>query len=329
MRASLAGCGGLAVLLLTAPCGASEAETLFNEGKALLAAGRTEEACAKLEQSERLEHGVGVLFHLGLCLERTGRTASAWSAFLTVASEAKAHGQGARERVAREHAARVERKVVRVRVDVRETTATGLSLLRDGIAVDRSEWGVPIAIDPGTFVFQAVAPERVPWRSVVEITTERHLWTVVVPALDVPPRSTLIPAATAQAVAIAVPDDRATRAAASSPEPGGLLRPMAIASGAVGVLAAATGVYFGARAIDKNDAAAVHCRENQCDATGVGLRDDALANGTLSTAAFVVGAGLLVGAGVLWFLSPNDADRRAARIELVPGAGRVALRGTW
>src|ERR1700712_2696749 len=97
----------LFALTIASPAMAADpaaAQALFNDAKQLMTTGRYAEACPKLEESQRLDPGVGTLFHLADCDEHVGKTASAWAAFLEVAAEAKSSGQPARERVARDRA---------------------------------------------------------------------------------------------------------------------------------------------------------------------------------------------------------------------------------
>ena len=62
------------------------ARALFEEGRALRGARRTEDACQKFEASSKRFTSAGVVFNLGDCYEKLGRTASAWTAFRDAAS---------------------------------------------------------------------------------------------------------------------------------------------------------------------------------------------------------------------------------------------------
>src|SRR5258708_37819221 len=96
----------LVVSLLLVPVRAradnsAAAEALFEDGRRLMTEGRYDEACSKLEESQRLDPGLGTQFHLANCWQRSGRTASAWALFRAEASEAGPRGLSGRERVAR------------------------------------------------------------------------------------------------------------------------------------------------------------------------------------------------------------------------------------
>src|SRR6478609_5986805 len=92
MKTVLASTFALSSALWTAPSWAasaantSAAEALFSEARGLLERGNFSEACAKFEESERLDPGMGTEFYLAKCWEQVGKTASAWAMFRRVAS---------------------------------------------------------------------------------------------------------------------------------------------------------------------------------------------------------------------------------------------------
>jgi hypothetical protein len=53
------------------------AQALFDEAKRMLDDGQAAAACPKLEESLRLDVGIGTRYHLARCYELTRRTASA------------------------------------------------------------------------------------------------------------------------------------------------------------------------------------------------------------------------------------------------------------
>ena len=94
------------------------ARALFAEGRQLMSAEKYTEACPKLEESLRLDPGMGTQFNLAHCWEKLGRSASAWAMFLDVAAAARAGNQPQREAAAKERAAALEPKLTRLRVVV-------------------------------------------------------------------------------------------------------------------------------------------------------------------------------------------------------------------
>jgi len=108
----------------------TQARVLFREARKLMDKGQFDDACPKLEESLRLDDGMGTRFNLAHCLEKTGRTASAWGLFLDVASAASTVGQKKREKAARQRAEALEPKLEALRAGWK---APGLAV---GLVVD-------------------------------------------------------------------------------------------------------------------------------------------------------------------------------------------------
>src|SRR5580765_1857550 len=69
------------------------AAALFREGKALMDKGDFAPACAKLEESQRLDPGGGTILNLALCHEKEGRFARSWSEFTEAVTVARRDGR--------------------------------------------------------------------------------------------------------------------------------------------------------------------------------------------------------------------------------------------
>jgi hypothetical protein len=171
------------------------AQALFDEGKRLIAAGNYKEACPKLEESERLSPALGTRFNLADCYEHIGRTASAWAHFIGAASAAKAAGQPAREKAARDRAAALEPKLAHMAIVVPDAArVSGLEVKRDEETVGAAQWGQAVPVDPGQHAVVATAPGKRAYRAVLDVG-EASTTKVLIPSLEDAPADAAPPAA--------------------------------------------------------------------------------------------------------------------------------------
>jgi serine/threonine-protein kinase len=298
---------------------AAAAQALFDSARQLIAAGRAGEACPKLQESQRLDPGLGTQFHLADCYERVGRTASAWSTFLELAAVAKTSGQGEREVVARRRAAALEGRLVRLRIEVpSESRLPGLEVRRDSAAVGAAQWDVAVPVDPGAHEVHASAPGRVAWKTSVETREVGEPVLVRVPVLETPAAPLAVPVASA-------PPSSPSRDAGARTR-----RNIGFVTGGVGLVGLGLGAFFGARSMSAGSDAEAHCNGDVCNATGVGLRDEAIDWGTASTVAFVAGGALVAGGAVLVLTArPSRAGAPAPSVGLHLGPAGAMARGQW
>jgi hypothetical protein len=323
-RRALAACVATGLMAIGGQAFAGDpagAQVLFDEGKKLMNDGRWAEACPKLEESEKLDPGMGTEFNLAVCYEHVGRTATAWAMYLGVASSARASGQAARERVAREHAAAIEPRLIKMAIVVRAGDE-GLRVTRNGIEVGRGQWGTMMPVDPGDQRVTAGAPGKRTWEKTVRATNGA---TIEIPVLeDEPARSGERPAQRAVMPAMAP--------VYAEPEPrsgANTQRVIGGALGAAGLVGVGVGIVFGLSSRDKRDEAAAFCNaENQCTEPGLSLRDDAMRAGTISTVAFVAGGAALVGGIVLFATAPRGSSTRAT-LRATPTAGGMSVSGRF
>ncbi len=169
------------------------ARALFEEGRALRDAGRIEDACQKLEASSKRFVSAGVVFNLGDCYARLGRTSSAWTAFRDAATIAR---QANRLDVASEATVRaneLEPKLMRLAIHVPRPTA-GLVLRRDAIYLMRVAWDAALPVDPGTHEIRAEAPGHEAWSTSVSLSVPGDTVSVEIPELHAsPPEPTATP----------------------------------------------------------------------------------------------------------------------------------------
>ncbi len=161
---------------------AAAAEVLFKQGKDLMGQKKYAEACPKFEESQRLDPGLGTQTNLAICYEGLGRTASAWSLYLEVASQAKATNQPDREKKARDAAKALEPKLSNLVIKV-ESPPPGLEVKRNGQPVGQASWGSPLPVDPGEIHITAMAPNKKLWETTIKVEKPGET-TVTVPELE-------------------------------------------------------------------------------------------------------------------------------------------------
>lgn len=253
------------------------ATSLFEAGQELVREGRIDAACAKFEESYRLEAANGTLLNLADCYERQGRTATAWLTFRDVAGKSARTGQDKRAEVAQARAERLEPRLVRLRITLAEGAAAGTVVTRDGIELAAPSLGVPVPVDPGLHTVEATAPGHQPWRREITAREEGTL-EVVVPALDA---------------------EQAPRESMHVLAIGGIVG-MALGGG-VGLAGLALGIAA------KVEADGADCGiDNRCSEPGLQTRADAVTLGNVGTGLGI--AGIVLGSAglVLWLTAPSE-----------------------
>ncbi len=148
------------------------AQSLFDEGRALMDQKRYAEACPKLAESQRLDPGGGTLLNLGICHELEGRLATASMELNAALSQARKDGRQDRVDIASTHLGALDGRIPRltIRVAPQHEAEEGLEVFLDGTPVRRPAWNVTTMVDPGIHVVDARAPgEPTPFRMTVEL----------------------------------------------------------------------------------------------------------------------------------------------------------------
>lgn len=286
-----ASAGAIALALsLTSPRAMAQdelaAEALFEEGRALLAAGNDEEACRKFAASQRAAPAVGTLLNWGDCLERTGKTASAWLRFREATALAASTGQAQRERVARTRAENLAPRLCKTSLDV-ESPSPALVILRDGAVVEPDAWTTAVPLDPGVHEIVAKEPARAAWSTRITIGTGPCAGPQVVRVPNLVSTLTSEPARPAR-------------------EKGGWRTQHSLAAASLGVGALSFGVA-GVLAVDARSTY-VDARDTctpACDAEAASRSRSALREADAATVMLTVGVASTVLAAVLWLTAPH------------------------
>src|SRR5262245_52618218 len=127
---------------------ASSAERLFDDARAAMLARRYDEACAKFAESQRLDPASGTLLNLAVCHEAQGRTATAWTEYKAAVAMSRSDGNAEREHIANARMQALEPSLCHVTLIPPQSPDPDLSITLDGAVVDRTNWGIPMPVDP-------------------------------------------------------------------------------------------------------------------------------------------------------------------------------------
>ncbi len=321
------------------------AEALFQQARALMDQGKYEQACPKLEESQRQDPAVGTLLYLGLCYEKNGQTASAWATYHSAESAARNAGQPERVKMAEERAERLADKLSKLTIRVPASSqTTGLTVKRDGKFVGTAMLGTAVPVDPGEHTIEASAPGKETWTGTVNVPGDAAMAAVDIPVLKDAPKG----AEPAPGESGAAGQSGASGAGSTSGGLGGdrslaasgrgdTQRVIGIVTGVVGVVGGGIGIVFALRSKQKDDESTSHCGiggdPNACNDLGLQLNDEAKQAATISTVAFVAGAAFLAGGAVLYFTAPSDDDPPGTAIRVAPAIGPRAqgllVQGTF
>lgn len=294
--ARLAGFAALAAGILGAAVARADvagAEALFQQGRELLAQGRTAEACDRFAESQRLDASSGTLINLASCHETLGKTASAWAEFLAAARLALAQSRPDRAEEAERRAAALVPRLSRLTISA-SAPPPALVVLRDDTEVGALDVAIPV--DPGSHTIRASAPGYEPWTTTIELTTDGEQKRVEVPRLVRTPPVPVTTSPKQPPPFLAVPVEHpAHDAHPSRPLPLGFW-----ASAGTTVAAAGVGTVFGVLSLNSYSTASSACPEHvNCDEGALSARDRAEIQANVANVAF---ATALAAAGVATWL---------------------------
>ena len=285
---------------------AAAARALFDEGMKLFEAGRYMEACPKLEESNRLDPGMGVKYRLAICYESSLRIASAWALFTQIADEAAAAKMPEREKVARARAESLKLKLPRMIVVVpKEVAATqGLEIKVDGRPLGAAMFGTSLPVDGGAHAISVAAPGRRRWETIAH-ASEAATITVTIPTLTEEPQ--VAPVGSGGVVA-------------SQPGSGGWTgrHTGGLIVGGLGIVGIGIGAALGMDASGKHGDSKAECPSRVgCTARAIELEDQAKASATGSTVAMIAGGAALAGGAILFFTAGlpgggSERDKKAS-----------------
>ncbi len=297
--------------------GKEHAKRLFDEGLELEKKNDFAGALAKYKEASAIAITAGLRFHIGYCLEMTGKLVAALEEY--EAAEKLARDQNKQD-VRTAVAARLEPLKSRVpQIAIRlGTPVNGAEVQVDGVTVGSALLdGKSFRIDPGDHVVTARAPGHAPWRRDVRIAE------AATTRVDVPLEPEAAPVIAPAAAPADTPAGHVTEPPREPPRSRSLALPVATTAGAV-VLLAGGFVSFGVAGGAQSDALRQCPSKLSCDDE----RSKVRTFDTLALAGFIGAAGLGVLSVILW---THGGSRSSAggSTRLVASPQRMGVEETW
>ncbi len=162
----------------------AQAQSLFDDGRRLVKAGKLAEACTAFEASQKLDPAITTLLNLADCREANRQLATAWGLFVDANRLARAAGNAKLGRVATNHFQKLAPRLSKLTISVPASRkVAGLEILRDGEPVDAAGWNHALPIDGGTYTISARAPGYATFTATRTIKIEGDAQTIEIPAL--------------------------------------------------------------------------------------------------------------------------------------------------
>lgn len=307
----------------------SNAETLFRDGKALFAQGRTSDACAKFASSYHIDPQVGTLLFLATCHEAEGKAASAWNEFNAALSAMQVAHNPRREMFAQQHLDALSGKLSRLVVTA-PSAPRGLEVKLDAQPIESDALGVPVLVDPGLHAITASAPDCRPWSTTVEVAQGPVDLTVTIPSLERDAAAPPAPSVPPPPAAKAAPAPASTVSPHRAAPPAYSGNAGIYVAGAIGIAGLSVGTATGILAVvDKHDADSGSCSGKYCTQHGLDLYSRATAAAWISTGAFAAGAtGVAVALSALLFGHHSQSSDRTG-VQVLPTVGGIEVSGAW
>jgi len=312
----------IAALLLTPKIAAAQAETksavadaLYRQARDLMAAGKYDEACPKLAQSQQLDPATGTLLNLAACHEKQGKLATAWLEYSDALVAARRDGREDRVQYAAERAAELEPRLSRLTLLLAPNADTpGLTIELDGASVGSAVFGVPTPVDPGQHSVRASAPGKKPQVFSIQVGPVADQQSLSIPPLeDAPAEATpATPAPATQPSLVSVGEQPRTDEQATRPTPTSVYL-----SGGITLALAASASVTGLAYLNKRNDYEALAKRDGLTSTVEERREKTQTYGYVNLGLWI---GTAIGAGVTTYLYVSRPAKQSA-LQVSPWLG--------
>lgn len=308
----------------------AQAEVLFREGRDLMAAGKTAEACAAFEESQKLEPTVSTLMNLAGCREKNGQFATAWGLFLDAERQTRAAADPSSRKlheVAEARAKKLEGRISKLTINVpQKSVVDGLEVMRDQQRIESVMWNRALPIDGGTYTVTAHALGSNEWSTKITVGNEGDTKSVEIPDLRNLPRD-LTPVEQAKVEQTSTKVSVEPEHVDAMPESTGRSKvlPLAVSGVALGLVGGSVAFWLSASST-YDDAKAEMVDQSRRDSL-----EDSANNKRYLAQGFAVAGAATAGVAVWIFLChPNDQTAATASTrQFVVSPNGIGVAGTF
>lgn len=172
--------------VVTASSDVERAEALFVQGRAFMTRGQYVEACARFEESRRLDpEAVGTLLNLGACNQQLKKYVSSQRYYRSALERLRGAPDDERVAIANKGLADVDPRTSSLRVSVPDSARVpGLQIQVDGVDLPADKWDGELPADGGDHVIVANAPGKKELRIDFKLELERARGVVTLTRLE-------------------------------------------------------------------------------------------------------------------------------------------------
>lgn len=297
---------------------AAAADALFREGRKQMVAHNYVAACAKFQESYRLDPAAGTLLNLGDCEEKSGHLAVAWTFFREAE---RGLGRDDRATIAKQRADDLQKRLAFTTLKLPTGAPEGTRVFRDDVELKTASLDISLPVDPGHHVLRVASPGRAEARMSVDLAAGETR-EIVLPLEG----ETVAPAAPRAATSPG-PEKRADAGTTESRD--GAISPLtwvAFGVGGVGLVVTAIGTW---QVLDAKSTVEEECDANdRCSPTGKDAADRGNTASVIATIAAPIGV-LGIAAGIYLLVSrpKGHALAPAAHEAGVPLGGGANFTG--
>lgn len=297
------------------------AKQLVSDADKLAAAYRYGDACPKYDEAAKLAPSAVAEERAALCYELWNKKLDAWkrfSAALALAEKEKSD----RLPILKSKVELLESKFPKLTITlIPADEVPGLVVKRDGQVLTKAQLNALLPLTPGEHKIEASAPGYKTFSQTLKVEDGQTIPPIRIPQLDEDPNAGAAANPSGAQAARENPPALPLGPTKADADAGKTQRIAGYITGGAGIATMIVSVALGINAKATYDQSSGLCNDaNQCNATGIALRDDASSKAAVSTVVFFGGLAITAVGVVLVLTAPTHAN---SKVSASPGGLKI------